>query len=199
LGLFLLLARWVVAGVFLRSGLAKATGLAAFRSAVANYRLLPPALVTPVAAILPFAEILAAALLAFGVLTVVVAAALALLLVAFALAIGINLARGRVFDCGCTGSAATPRRISWRHVTADLLLAMVAAAIAVAPPAAAQLWRGPAGLAHVATPGGGVFPVLLAACVGLVMTSLLRAAADVRGLTIRSSLATRSSLNRRRH
>lgn len=199
MGLFLLLARWVVAGVFLRSGLAKATGLAAFRSAVANYRLLPPALVTPVAMALPSAEVLAAVLLAIGVLTVVVAAALAVLLVSFALAIGINLAQGRVFDCGCTGSAATPRLISWRHVTADLLLAAVAAAIAVAPPAAAQLWRGPAGLAHVTTPGSGVFPVVLAACVGLVMTSLLRAAADVRDLTMRSSRTLSSSLNMRRH
>lgn len=193
MGFFLLLARWLIAGIFLRSGLAKATGLAAFRSAVANYRLLPPVLVTPVAAILPFAEIVAAALLAIGVLTVVVAAVLAFLLVTFAVAVGINLARGRVFDCGCTGSAATPRLIAWRHVTADLVLAAVAAAIAVAPPAAAQLWRGPAGLARVATPGGGALPVLLAASIGLVLTSVLRSAADVRDLT------AHSSLNMRRH
>ena len=193
MGFFLLLARWLIAGIFLRSGLAKATGLAAFRSAVANYRLLPPVLVTPVAAILPFAEIVAAALLAFGVLTVVVAAVLAFLLVTFAVAVGINLARGRVFDCGCTGSAATPRLISWRHVTADLVLAAVAAAVAVAPPAAAQLWLGPGGLVRVATPGGGALPVLLAACIGLVLTSVLRSAADVRDLT------ARSSLNMRRH
>lgn len=41
MGLFLLAARWLIAGIFLRSGLAKATGLAAFHSAVTNYRLLP--------------------------------------------------------------------------------------------------------------------------------------------------------------
>jgi uncharacterized membrane protein YphA (DoxX/SURF4 family) len=202
LGFILLAARWLVAGIFLRSGLAKTTGLAAFRSAVANYRLLPPAVVTVVAMTLPFAEILAAVLLAVGVLTVVVAAGLAFLLVAFALAIGINLARGRVFDCGCAGSAAAPRLIGWRHVMADLVLAAMAAAIAVAPPAAAQLWRGPAGVARLATPGGGAFPVLLAACLGLVMTSLLRRTADVRDLAIRTSRrldAAPGSLNSRRH
>src|SRR6202044_7309 len=123
----LLAARWLVAGIFLRSGLVKAVGITEFRSAVANYRLLPPALVKPVAVTLPFAELGAAVLLAVGVLTVAVAAGLALLLIAFAVAIAINLARGRVFDCGCAGSAAAPRLISWRHVVTDLALAAVAA------------------------------------------------------------------------
>lgn len=202
MGLFLLMARWLVAGIFLRSGLPKATGLAAFRSAVGNYGLLPTALVTVVAVTLPYAEILAAILLAVGVLTVVVAAVLAILLLAFAVAIGINLARGRVFDCGCAGSVAAPRMIGWRHVAADLGLAALAAAIAVAPPAAAQLWRGPAGLVHVAEPGGGAFPALLATCVCLVMIFLLRRAADVRELTKTASRmlnAAPVSLNSRRH
>ncbi len=187
MGLFLLAARWLVAGIFLRSGLAKATGLAAFRAAVANYRLLPPALVTAVATALPFAEIAAAALLAVGVLPVVVAGALAVLLVIFAAAIAVHLARGRVCDCGCAGSAAAPRTISWRHVAVDLVLAALAAAVAVAPPAAAELWRGPAGLLRVATQGGGAFPVLLAVLVCFAMTALLQRAAAVRGLAASAS------------
>jgi len=181
-GLFLLAARWFIAGIFLRSGLAKATELSAFRSAVANYRLLPPALVTAVAISLPFAEITAGALLAAGVLPVIVAAALAVLLVVFAAAIAINLARGRVFDCGCAGSAVAPSTIGWQHVAVDLLLAAVAAAIAVAPPASAELWPGPSGPIRVAVPGIDVLPVLLAVLICLVVMAVLRRAIAVRGL-----------------
>ncbi|HLX48714.1 MAG TPA: MauE/DoxX family redox-associated membrane protein [Streptosporangiaceae bacterium] len=181
MGLALLAARLIIAGIFLRSGLAKANGLADFRSAVSNYRLLPPSLVTVVAAILPFAEIAAAVLLAAGILTVVVASVLALLLVAFAVAIAVNLARGRVFDCGCAGATA-PRMIRWRHVAADLVLAAVAAAVAVAPPAAAQAWRGPAGLVRLSTPPGATFPIVTAVVVSLVMMAVLRRAVAVRSL-----------------
>jgi uncharacterized membrane protein YphA (DoxX/SURF4 family) len=172
-GLIMLAVRWCVAGIFLRSGLGKAAGLAEFRDAVANYRLLPAALVAPVAYSLPFAEIAAGVLLALGVLPVVVAAILALLLVAFAGAIAINLARGRVFDCGCAGSVAAPQMISWRHVAADVLLAGAAAAIAVALPPA-NLWEGPNGLTGIAMPGGGAFPVVLSVVLCLVLVRVLR-------------------------
>jgi hypothetical protein len=174
MGLVFLAARWVMAAIFLRSGLAKATDLAGFRSAVGNYELVPAGLVTPVSMSLPFAEITAAVLLALGVLPVVIAALLSLLLVAFSVAIAINLARGRVFDCGCAGSAAVPRMISWPHVIVDLVLAAVAAALAIAPPAVAQLWRGPAGLVHVGAPDAGALPVLLAVLVFLAMAALVR-------------------------
>lgn len=170
-GLVLLAARWVIAAVFLRSGLGKIAGLAEFRVAVANYRLLPAFLVAPVAFSLPFAEVVAAVLLALGVLPVVVAAALALMLAAFAVAIAVNLARGRVFDCGCAGSAATAQVIGWRHVTTDVVLAGAAAAVAMAPPPP-SLFLGPDGLARVSMPGGGAFPVLLSVVLCLVTVSL---------------------------
>lgn len=182
MALVLLAARWLIAGLFLRSGLAKAAGLADFRSAVANYRLLPSVLVRPVAVTLPLAEIVAGFLLAIGVLPMVVAAILAALLVVFATAIGINLARGRVFDCGCAGSAAVPRMISWQHVATNLVLAVLAAAVAVASPSALELWRGPVSPVHLATQSGGAFPVLLAVLVCLVVLPVLRRAAAVRGL-----------------
>jgi uncharacterized membrane protein YphA (DoxX/SURF4 family) len=174
----MLAVRWFLAGVFLRSGLDKTTGLVQFRAAVANYQLLPAVLVTPVAYGLPFAEIAAGVLLALGILCLVVAAALALLLIAFATAIAVNLARGRVFDCGCAGSVATPQLITWRHVATDMALAGAAAAVAIAPPPA-DLWRGPSGLASIAMPAGGAFPVLLSVLVCLVTVTLLRRAGAV--------------------
>jgi len=177
----MLAVRWFLAGVFFRSGLGKTTALAQFRAAVANYRLLPAVLVTPVAYVLPFAEIVAAILLALGIVPLVVAAALALLLIAFAAAIAVNLARGRVMDCGCAGSVATPKLISWRHVATDMALAGAATAVAVAPPPG-NLWAGPNGLVSVAMPAGGAFPVLLSVLVCLVTVTLLRRAGAVTGL-----------------
>jgi Methylamine utilisation protein MauE len=190
-GLVLLFARWVIAGIFLRSGISKSLALTEFRSAVANYKLLPAGLVTPVAFGLPFAEIAAAVLLGVGVLPVLVAAALAVLLTAFSVAIGVNLARGRVFDCGCAGSAAAPRLISWRHVAADLVLAGAAVAVAVAPPPA-NAWPGVAGVVSVSMPGGGAVPALLAVALCLVMTALLRRALTVRVLVTEAKANTES-------
>lgn len=172
-GLVMLALRWILAGVFLRSGLSKAGDLSEFRSAVGNYRLLPAVLVAPVAVTLPFAEIGGAVLLIAGVLPVIVAALLAALLVIFAVAIAANLARGRVFDCGCGGNVA-PQLISWRHVVTDLMLAVAAAAVAIVPPAAPNLWRGPAGLASVSVPGGSAFPLVLAVLLIAVMAAVLQ-------------------------
>lgn len=69
MGLVPLFARWIAAGIFLRSGITKEIALPEFRSAVANYKLLPAPLITPAAFSLPFAEIAAAILLAVGIAT----------------------------------------------------------------------------------------------------------------------------------
>lgn len=181
MGLFLLGVRWLVAGIFLRSGLIKVSRIAEFRSAVANYRLLPAAAVLVVSWALPFAEIVLAVMLAAGLLPVVASAALAAMLVIFAVAIAVNLARGRSFDCGCGGSVA-PNLISWRHVLLDLVLAGAAATVAIAPPPTAGLWRGPAGLVQVSAAGGGTAPVLLAVVTFLVTLAVLKRAVTVRRL-----------------
>lgn len=187
MGLVLLGVRWLIAGIFLRSGLVKLAGIAEFRAAVANYRLLPAAAVRPVAWLLPAAEVVLAVVLAAGLLPVVAAAALAALLVVFAVAIAINLARGRSFDCGCGGSVA-PALISWRHVLLDLVLAAGAAAVAIAPPPVAELWRGPAGAAQVSVAASGAWPVLLAVVVLLILLAVLKRAATIRSLVAAASL-----------
>jgi uncharacterized membrane protein YphA (DoxX/SURF4 family) len=174
MGLALLVARCVIVAIFFRAGLGKMSDLADFRSAVANYRLLPAAAVPAVALSMPFAEAAAALLLAVGVLTGPVAALLALLLVTFATAIAINLARGRVFDCGCAGSA--PRKIGWQHVAVNLTLAAAAVAIALAPPVGLSLWPGVHGPFLVTTPRADAFPVVLAAVLAVVTISAGRRA-----------------------
>ena len=140
--LLILMVRWIIAGIFLRAGVVKLGDRAGFRAAVANYQLLPPTLVAPVAAVLPVAEIAGAVLLAAGILTAPAAIALGLLLAAFASAIALALAQGRSFDCGCSGTAA-PSRIGWGHVALDLVLAAGAALVAAYGPIALSVWPGP--------------------------------------------------------
>jgi uncharacterized membrane protein YphA (DoxX/SURF4 family) len=200
MGLALLVARCVIVAIFFRAGLGKMSDLADFRSAVANYRLLPAAAVPAVALSMPFAEASAALLLAVGVLTGPVAALLALLLVTFATAIAINLARGRVFDCGCAGSA--PRKIGWQHVAVNLTLAAAAVAIALAPPAGLSVWPGVHGPFSVTTPRVDAFPVVLAAVLAVVTisagrraTTLWRLLGSFQGQLTTASVSSHSGRN----
>ncbi|HEY0267506.1 MAG TPA: MauE/DoxX family redox-associated membrane protein [Rhizomicrobium sp.] len=69
---------------------------------IANYRLLPGALVRPVAMALPPVELALGAALLLGVAAREAAMAGALLLLLFAAAMAVNIARGRShIDCGC--------------------------------------------------------------------------------------------------
>jgi uncharacterized membrane protein YphA (DoxX/SURF4 family) len=181
MALVLLAARCLLICVFLRAGFAKVTDLADFKSAVTNYRLLPAALVPAVALTLPFAELAAAVLLAFGILPGIIAGLLAILLLTFAAAIAINLARGRSFDCGCAGSA--PQTINWAHVASNVCLAALAVAVAVAPPTTLAVWPGPSGLVSVAIPRGDALPIVLAVILGLIIVTVIRRAAVVSKLS----------------
>jgi uncharacterized membrane protein YphA (DoxX/SURF4 family) len=165
----LLVMRLLIAGTFIRAGAVKLTDLKEFRLAVANYQILPAGLVKAAAVTVPMAEVTVGLGLLLGIAPVVFAAVLAVLLLCFSAAIAVNLARGRVFDCGCGGSIA-PQTISWRHIAANSLLAACAAAIAIAPPGGLELLAGPAGLASVSVPGGSGIPLVLAATLGFMLT-----------------------------
>lgn len=114
-------SRFALALVLAAAGVAKVANIADFRSAVSNYGLVPASLVRPLARAIPSVEILAAALLLVGVLPHLVGLGAAALLLVFTVAVVINLARGRVLDCGCFGSAA-PRRLTWWTVARNLAL-----------------------------------------------------------------------------
>ncbi|WP_328799179.1 MauE/DoxX family redox-associated membrane protein, partial [Sandarakinorhabdus rubra] len=93
-----------VALVFLVAGIDKLRHRELLPGVIANYRLLPPALVTPAAALLPLAELAVAAGLLAGVWQPAAWAPLAAiaLLLTFAAAMAINIGRGRRhIDCGC--------------------------------------------------------------------------------------------------
>jgi uncharacterized membrane protein YphA (DoxX/SURF4 family) len=176
----LLALRLIVGGLFLRAGAAKLADRADFRRAVRNYEIVPPRLVRATAAAVPAAEVTAGGLLLLGLATSIASWVVAALLAGFSAAIAVNLSRGRVFDCGCGGTA--PRTISWRHVASNSLLAASAVAVAVAPPPALALCTGPGWVFSLTMPRGSGVPVVLAAALGVVTVVLLRAALALSGL-----------------
>jgi uncharacterized membrane protein YphA (DoxX/SURF4 family) len=98
-----LLARLLLAGVWLASGVIKASNLAETEVAVQGYQLLPESLVVPVAAVLPYLEIAVGVLLALGLATRLAAILSLLLLAAFLVGVISAAARGLSIDCGCFG------------------------------------------------------------------------------------------------
>lgn len=109
--------------VFLTAGIAKLRSHRIFPGVVANYRLLPQALVAPVAACLPYVEFIVGAGLLAG-LSLMTLPAVALLLV-FAAAMAVNIARGRAhIDCGC-GRSELRQPLSWTLVVRNVALSLL--------------------------------------------------------------------------
>src|SRR5262245_38167170 len=189
--------RLALGWIFLRAGSVKLADLRDFRLAVDNYRIVPAALVGVTAVAVPAIEVAAGLLLLLGVLPAVVGALTAALLVAFSLAVAVNLARGREFDCGCHGGGA-PRRISRRHVLVNLLLALAALAVAVAPPAGFGLLTGQFRLVSLAVPASARLPVLLGTALCLLLARVLDRAAGARRLARPPAAAPPSPVPSRR-
>jgi uncharacterized membrane protein YphA (DoxX/SURF4 family) len=103
-------ARVGLATVWVWAGLAKIADPGRAVLSVRAYRLLPEALVRPVAWGLPFLELAVAVLLLTGIATRLAAATSAGLLVVFMLGIAAAWARGLQIDCGCFDAGGrTPR------------------------------------------------------------------------------------------
>jgi uncharacterized membrane protein YphA (DoxX/SURF4 family) len=157
------LAACVIALVFLHAGISKLLARDEFRGVLANYRILPEALLAPFAVLLPIAELAAGA----GVLSALTrshAAVLACaLLLIYALAMGINLARGRRdIDCGCFRSALKQTISGWL-IWRNLVLAAAAAALLL-PQAA----RTTGVLDYVTAGAGGVMLFLCCYALGVL-------------------------------
>lgn len=121
---------WLLAAIFGAAAVAKLRAPDVFAGVVANYRLLPAALVRPAALALPVVELAAALGLLVPASRPAAGAVVAALLLAFAAAMAINLRRGRdEIDCGCFVSLLR-QRISWALVARNLLLAACALVLA---------------------------------------------------------------------
>jgi uncharacterized membrane protein YphA (DoxX/SURF4 family) len=179
-GAILLAGRFVLAAIFIRTGVVKLLALDEFRAAIANYKIVPARLTSTAAMAVATGETAAGLLLLLGIVPVMASGVLAALLVCFSAAIGVNLARGRVFDCGCGGNRTAPRLISWRHVGVNMLLAAVGIALALASPDNLDLLSGPRGLLATTTPPGATLPIILATALALASARMIGAAATAR-------------------
>ncbi len=102
-------------------------------AAIAGFRLLPGAIVAPMAVILPYLEIVLGAYLVVGLFTRVAAWAACAQFAIYAAAIASAVLRHIPANCGCFGphDQATA---DWPHVAFDLALALVAAVVAARAP-----------------------------------------------------------------
>jgi hypothetical protein len=153
---FVVAVRTLIALVFLAAAAAKMRHWTVFPGIVANYRLLPPFLVGPVAIVLPPVEAAIGAALPTGLLAPVAEAAAVLLLAAFAAAMAINLLRGRGhIDCGCF-QGTLKQELRWALVSRNVLLLALLLFVGAAPQRGIDGWAWFNGLLA----GGAAFLVL---------------------------------------
>lgn len=117
----LIVLRLVVAGVFIAAAIPKLADPASFAEDVANYRMLPDALVGHVAVALPIVELLIGAALITGVHAAGAAMLAGALMLVFAVGMGQAMARGIDLECGCFG-AASEMQVSGLTIARNLVL-----------------------------------------------------------------------------
>ncbi len=172
----LLVARLVLALVFLVAGLAKLADRAGSRQGLIDFGV-PAAVVAPLGILLPLAELaVAAALIPTPTAWWGAIGALALLLL-FVVGIGINLARGRKPDCHCFGQLHSSPA-GWSTLVRNGVLAAVAGFVLLegregAGPSAVS-WLGALSTVQLLALIGGLLVLGLLAGAGWFLAHLLR-------------------------
>jgi uncharacterized membrane protein YphA (DoxX/SURF4 family) len=140
-------ARLLLGGVFVVAGALKIPDPAAAERAVRAYRLLPEALVAPVAFGLPVLEIAVGLALLAGVFVRTAAIASGVLLLVFMAGVASAWARGLQIDCGCFGGGgevAADRTAYPAELARDTGLLLVALLLAWRPTSRLALGGPPA-------------------------------------------------------
>lgn len=112
-------ARLVLGLVFGYAAITKISDMHQFAEEIANYRLLPPSIVSATAAAVVGVEIVCAVLLVIGLFVRSAAFVVTFLLVLFIAALSQALLRGINLTCGCFGGAELA---TWGTVARDLVL-----------------------------------------------------------------------------
>ena len=120
--------RLFLAGVFLYSGLIKASSSAQFAIALAPFTLIPQNWLRPLSILLPFAEIAAAILIVMPLTKRLGALLVTGLCLVFISALSWAMANGIVVSCSCFGEDEQP---SLAKMTLSLLRDIVLAALAL--------------------------------------------------------------------
>ena len=118
--------RWALALVFIYAGAVKIMDPNGFAEQIDNYRVLPYILVTLMAAILPWIEILCGLLLILGKGIRGSSLILVALNVVFLIAISSAMARGLDITCGCFAVTDEGSRVGFTRLGEDLLFVAAA-------------------------------------------------------------------------
>ena len=119
---FDIVLRFLIAAIFIYAGAVKILNPAQFAEDIDNYRMLPYFLVTLMAIILPWLEVLCGLLLIFGKWRESAAFLLMLLSFMFIIAIGSALFRGLDISCGCFVMSEEITRVSYLKLLEDIIL-----------------------------------------------------------------------------
>lgn len=137
MNVLVLVLRVIVGGIFIVAGASKIGHGDLFAAQIAGFRIVPQAIIAPMALALPLLEVILGGYLVIGLYTRPAAWIAAVQLATFAGAIASAVMRGLTISCGCFGPSDTTVT-SWPEVGRDLGLALIAAVVA---------WRAPGMLA----------------------------------------------------
>lgn len=118
-----------LSGIFFVSSIPKLRNPRRFVLVTLEYRILPPGLGHAAGWLIPPLELLIALLLISGTASGCTAIASFILLMSFIVAISVNIWRGRTMECNCFGDTQK-RKIGWKLLLQDLLLAFMALCLA---------------------------------------------------------------------
>lgn len=129
MGAVIVIARLLVGALFIAAGVLKVGHFDDLASAIAGFRLLPEAVIGPLAVLLPFFEIVLGLFLIAGRFTRAAAAVGAVQLTIYAAAIASAVVRHIPANCGCFGPQDSAPA-DWPHVAVDLALAGICVIVA---------------------------------------------------------------------
>ena len=113
---------WLVAAVFIFAGIGKIVNPTNFAIDIDNYRMLPYILVTFVAIVLPWLEVLCGLFIIFGKWRTGAALILLTLSFFFFIAIGSAMIRGLDISCGCFVASKAATRIGFIKLFENIVL-----------------------------------------------------------------------------
>jgi len=121
-GIIILFLRIFLGGLFIYASLHKIIHPPQFINTIANYEILPYWMINITSIILPWFELTVGFLLIVGIFVRSCAFMQSILLVLFIVAIGINIARGLDFYCGCFSEDSTLGGTNYWHIVINILL-----------------------------------------------------------------------------
>jgi uncharacterized membrane protein YphA (DoxX/SURF4 family) len=138
--LVVLVLRVLLGGIFIVAGASKVGHAAEFAAQIAGFRIVPEAVVIPMALGLPLIEILLGACLVVGLFTRVAGWVGVVLLASFDGAIASAVVRGMTVSCGCFGPN-DKTVTTWEEVARDGVFVLLALVVALRPPGTLSLDR----------------------------------------------------------